>query len=63
MLMAGAGLAEVLMPAECTADVIATAAKQALADPNRSTLDAVQDEIASMPSPTDVVMTLSNRVG
>ena len=60
-LIAKAGLAEVLLPGEATADAVATAAKRALIEPNRSRIDAARDEIAAMPSPTDVIARIARR--
>ena len=60
-LIARAGLAEVLLPGEATADAVATAAKRALTEPNRSAIDAVRDEIAAMPTPADVMARIGRR--
>jgi UDP:flavonoid glycosyltransferase YjiC (YdhE family) len=60
-LIAKAGLAEVILPGEATADAVATAAKRSLTEPNRSAIDAARDEIAAMPTPTDVMATIGCR--
>ena len=60
-LIANAGLAEVLSPSEASADAIAVAAKRALTEPNRSAIDAARDEIAAMPTPTDVIARIGRR--
>ena len=60
-LIAKAGLADVLLPGEATADAIATAAKRALTEPNRSAIDSTRDEIAALPTPTDVMARIGRR--
>ena len=60
-LIARAGLAEVLLPSVSTADAIAAAANRALTEPNRSAIDAARDEIAAMPTPTDVMARIGRR--
>jgi UDP:flavonoid glycosyltransferase YjiC (YdhE family) len=60
-LIAKAGLAEVLLPGEATADAVSTAAKRALAEPNRPAIDSARDEIAAMPTPTDVMAIIGCR--
>jgi UDP:flavonoid glycosyltransferase YjiC (YdhE family) len=56
-LVARAGLAEVLEPADVTAKAVTEAAGSALAG-RRPTLEAVRAEIAAMPSPAEVVEVL-----
>ena len=56
-LVARAGLAEVLEPADVTAKAVTEAAGSALAE-RRPTLEAVRAEIAAMPSPAEVVEVL-----
>jgi UDP:flavonoid glycosyltransferase YjiC (YdhE family) len=60
-LIATAGLAEVLLPGESTADAVARAATRALTEPNRAAIDAARDEIVAMPRPTDVIARIGRR--
>ncbi len=53
-LVAAAGLAPALEPAQATPDAIAAVATATLAEP-RPALDAVRAEIAALPQPADVV--------
>ena len=61
-LLDAAGLAEVIEPADLTAEEVATAAKVALAE-RRPAVDAVRAEIAARPSPAEVLTTLEERFG
>jgi UDP:flavonoid glycosyltransferase YjiC (YdhE family) len=61
-LMAAAGLAAVLEPAQTTPDAVATLAKAALVEPCPA-VDAVRAEIAALPDAADVVDLLVARFG
>jgi UDP:flavonoid glycosyltransferase YjiC (YdhE family) len=60
-IVARAGLAEVLLPGEATAEAVAAAAQRALTEPNRSAIDAARDEIAGLPTPVDVMARIGRR--
>lgn len=60
--MAGAGLVSVLEPSQVTPEAVASLAKSAL-DVHRPAVDAVRDEMARMPHPSDVLERLVQRIG
>ncbi len=60
--VAAADLAMVLEPAEATAGAITTAAKTALHEP-RPAAERVREQIAAMPSPSDVLIDLCDEFG
>ncbi len=53
--MVAAELAAVIMPSDATADTIAIAAKVALAETDRASIDAARAEIEAMPAPIAVI--------